>query len=116
MSAEAMLFTGRITHRVKSWPENFSSVVAGRKTFEVRRDDRSPPYQCGDLVMLQEWVPPETVDGLERTAAGFTRRQALYLIGYVTRGPCMPEGWCAFEVISTETALRVAAAILKQHT
>ena len=113
MSVEALIFGSRTTHRVKSWPENFSAVVAGRKTFEIRRDDRSPPYQCGDLILLQEWVPP---DRPEVSEPGFSRRQALFMIGRVDRGPCCPDGWCAFELISTETALRVGAAILKVQT
>ena len=33
MSVEATLFTNRTTHRVKSWPENFAAVIAGRKTW-----------------------------------------------------------------------------------
>ena len=109
MSATDALFTGRHVHLVKSWPENFAAVLAGRKTFELRRDDRAVPYRCGDLIKLQEWVPPDR----EGASPGYTQRSVLFLIGHVSRGECVPTGWCAFELISTETALRVAAAILR---
>jgi hypothetical protein len=108
-STAEVLLSGRTTHRVKSWPENFAAVVAGRKTFEIRRDDRSPPYQCGDLIRLQEWAPPDRPDVRE---PGYTGASILMLIGLVSRGPCCPENWCAFELIPVETALRVGAAIL----
>lgn len=42
-------------HCLKIWPEHFEEVLAGRKPFEIRRDDRG--YQVGDLLCLQEWDP-----------------------------------------------------------
>lgn len=115
MSATVLgLITGRHTHRVKSWPDNFAAVVAGRKTFEIRRDDRAPPYTCGDLIELQEWRPPSEGEPEPSQVYGFTGRRSLHLIGYVSRGPTVAPGWCAFELINIEAALRVMAAILKQ--
>lgn len=104
------IFEGRTTHRLKSWPEHFEAVISGRKVFEVRRDDRSPPYQTGDLVMLQEWRPAAHVD--DPRPPGFTQRQALFLVGYISRGGAMPPGWCAFELIAPEVANRIGAAII----
>jgi hypothetical protein len=40
-------------HFVKIHPEFFEEVVAGRKRFEVRRDDRG--YRVRDLLFLLEW-------------------------------------------------------------
>lgn len=41
------------THELKTWPNYFQLVWSGRKTFEVRYDDRG--YQRGDTVVLREW-------------------------------------------------------------
>ncbi len=42
-------------HALKIHPEYFSEVIAGRKTFEVRVDDR--PFRYGDLLALNEYNP-----------------------------------------------------------
>jgi len=47
-------------HEVKSWPLFFADVRDGRKTFELRKNDRN--YQIGDLLSLNEWNP-ETQEG-----------------------------------------------------
>jgi hypothetical protein len=61
----------RATYRVhflKSWPEFFEEVVAERKRFEVRRNDRD--YRARDLLVLQEWS--------KRT--GYSGREAVRLV------------------------------------
>jgi hypothetical protein len=40
-------------HELKSWPEFFSAIETGEKTFELRRNDRN--YQVGDVLVLREW-------------------------------------------------------------
>lgn len=40
-------------HCLKTWPEYFKEIEAGRKTFELRKDDRG--FQEGDTLVLQEW-------------------------------------------------------------
>lgn len=42
-------------HRLKTWPMLFKEVKAGRKTFEIRRNDRK--FQQGDILMLEEYLP-----------------------------------------------------------
>lgn len=42
-------------HALKTWPEFFDAVCEGRKTFEVRRDDRG--FREGDILGLQRWEP-----------------------------------------------------------
>ena len=44
-------------HDLKIWPPFFEHVVSGRKTFDVRRDDRN--FKLGDTVLLREWEPKE---------------------------------------------------------
>jgi hypothetical protein len=43
-----------MTHELKTWPEYFQKIGAG-KTFELRRDDRD--YRVGDKLRLREWCP-----------------------------------------------------------
>ena len=42
-------------HELKSWPEYFEPVLTGKKTFELRKDDRH--YKVGDILKLREWEP-----------------------------------------------------------
>ncbi len=44
-----------MTHFVKCWPSSFDLVRSGRKSFEVRKNDRD--YKPGDQVVLAEWSP-----------------------------------------------------------
>ena len=44
-------------HYLKVHPEPFHALVSGRKTAEVRVNDRD--YKCGDTVTLREYVPEE---------------------------------------------------------
>lgn len=41
-------------HSLKILPEYFDAIVSGKKTFEVRFNDRD--YQVDDILLLQEWV------------------------------------------------------------
>lgn len=67
----------KVTHSLKTWPEYYEEVEAGRKTFEVRVDDRG--IMPGDIVRLQEWDPDPDVQA-------YTGRQRLFIVGYVLRG------------------------------
>lgn len=44
-------------HHLKCHPEFFGDVVAGIKTFEVRKDDRG--FTEGDELMLYQWPQPD---------------------------------------------------------
>ena len=99
------------THRVKSWPRAFADVLTGRKRFEVRRDDRSPPYVAGDVVVLLEFNPAPAATSSDPGPEGFTGRKATYRIGYIQRGAPNPPGFCAFDLVSMEDWQRFTAAI-----
>ena len=43
------------THKLKIWPEYFVDVKTGRKTFELRRNDRD--FKVGDKLILEEYNP-----------------------------------------------------------
>lgn len=49
-------------HELKTWPLYFKAVRDGRKTFEVRKEDRG--FRPGDYLRLREWSPDtETYTG-----------------------------------------------------
>jgi len=51
-------------HILKCWPEYFEAIGQGRKTFEVRENDRN--YQEGDSLELREFEPCKRCDGSGR--------------------------------------------------
>jgi hypothetical protein len=40
-------------HELKTWPEYFEMIFTGKKTFEVRKNDRG--FQVGDILHLREY-------------------------------------------------------------
>jgi hypothetical protein len=44
-------------HSLKCWPEYFQAIKSGKKTFEIRYNDRN--YQVGDFLELHEFDPEE---------------------------------------------------------
>ncbi len=42
-------------HTLKIWPKHFKSILSGKKTFEVRKNDRK--FKVGDSLHLVEWNP-----------------------------------------------------------
>lgn len=46
-------------HRLKTWPEFFRKVWDGKKTFELRKDDRD--FRVGDRLILAEHDPRSPV-------------------------------------------------------
>lgn len=40
-------------HELKTWPEYWDAIRDGRKTFELRYNDRG--YQTGDVLLLKRW-------------------------------------------------------------
>jgi ASC-1-like (ASCH) protein len=60
-------------HNLKTWPEYFQAVVDGKKTFEIRKNDRG--FQVGDELLLQEYDPKEEA---------YTGRQAIAVVRYMT--------------------------------
>jgi len=94
-----------MTHELKSWPAHFGAALTGRKRFEIRRDDRTPGFQAGDVVVLLEYDPHE------EEPRRFTGRRAMFFIGYVERSACLPPGWCGFDLVSPEDLNRVALAL-----
>jgi hypothetical protein len=73
-------------HYLKTVNPFFNDMSGGKKNFEVRFNDRN--YNVGDVLHLQEFIPPETLTGKELQA------EVMYLLdderfckpGYVVMG------------------------------
>lgn len=71
-----------MTHELKIWPAQFSAILAGEKTFEVRHDDR--PYQVGDTLHLREWNPSPN-KSRPGQPIGYTGAELRVEVSYVLR-------------------------------
>lgn len=60
------------THDVKCWPMYFEAICTGRKTYEVRLNDRN--YREGDAILIREYDP---------AGDSFSGRVILAQVGYV---------------------------------
>ena len=76
-------------HELKCWPSPFQALCKGKKTFELRENDRD--YQEGDFLILDEWDPQ---------AAAYTGDRLTVTVTYILIGPAfgLPEGYCVMSV------------------
>ena len=79
-------------HNLKTWPQYFEAVRDGKKTFEVRRNDRG--FQVGDRLSLQEWDPDE---------GKYTGRELHRYVSYMLTGPALgvEPGFCVLALSSS---------------
>lgn len=63
-------------HRLKTWPEFYGAVEDGRKTVELRYDDRD--YAVGDILLLREYLPGDD--------ARYTGRSTTRVVTHIVRG------------------------------
>lgn len=69
--------TAPIVHELKTEQEYYRAVVNGVKTFEARKDDKTPPFEVGHYLRLKELRS----NGFELTGFSHTVK-----ITYVIRG------------------------------
>ena len=84
-------------HKLKIMSKYYEAILLGKKTFEVRKDDR--PYSEGDALLLQETV---TSDG-----CGYTGREMTVDVTYILRdSDYVKDGYCimGIKIISTNKA------------
>ena len=80
-------------HEYKVWPEFFQAVLDGTKTFEWRKDDRTPRPEVGDFFVGREWEP---------VAAAYTGRVYRRTITHVFRdGFGLPYGYCVLSLAAS---------------
>lgn len=80
-------------HSLKEWPSHFGAVKSGKKRHEYRNDDREPPFEEGDELLLKEWNPAEI---------GYTGREIKVRVTHVLRGQ-------AFKVVSGKCIMSICA-------
>jgi hypothetical protein len=66
-------------HELKCWPEFFTPLLTGAKTFELRKNDRG--FQVGDVLWLREWDAGDPGQGFGYTGREMRRRVTYILIG-----------------------------------
>lgn len=74
-------------HSLKTHSVPYQGVISGRKTFEIRKNDRD--FQVGDILKLREWN------------GDYTGRHMSFWITYILPGPNygVPEGYCIMSII-----------------
>lgn len=78
-------------HVLKCWTPSFEALVDGKKTFELRKNDRG--FAEGDVLKLEEWNPD----------TGYTGRRLDVLVGWTLyNGFGLPEGYCIMSVFPSE--------------
>ncbi len=80
-------------HELKTWPEPFQAIFQGRKTFDIRRNDRN--FQYADMVNLREWEPQYRA---------YTGRELLRTVSHIEYGPNweLPPGVCVMALKKLE--------------
>lgn len=77
-----------MTHILKCWPDYFEAVQSGKKTFELRKNDRN--FQADDCILLLEYEPDLQV---------YTGRSIERRISYIVReGPWLTPGYVALSL------------------
>jgi hypothetical protein len=75
-------------HELKTWPEYFAEVRAGRKAFEIRQNDRG--FAVGDTLILREWDPEN---------GGYTGNVEVRRVTYMVQGRWeIPPGVCVMSL------------------
>lgn len=81
-------------HKLKILSRYYVAILQGKKTFEVRKDDR--PFNEGDTLLLQECVTPN--------GCGYTGREMTVDVTYILRdSEYVKDGYCimGIKIIST---------------
>lgn len=97
-----------MTHDLKTWPEAFAAVLDGSKTHEIRVADR--PFAVGDRLHLREYVPIETIGGVEYFGR-YTGRTLDVEVTYLSAGGTwgLPPGLCVMSIRKVEPVSEWAA-------
>ena len=69
-------------HELKCWPEFYTALVSGEKTFELRFDDRG--FRVGDVLWIREWRRLRIVDG--KAEGEYTGREMRRTVSYLLGG------------------------------
>jgi hypothetical protein len=76
-----------VTHQLKVWPRFWDALESGKKTFELRLNDRD--FRVGDILHLEEWDA-----SCGHTGRTIEREVTCYLDGF----PWLTEGYCCLGI------------------
>lgn len=107
------------THELKVWLQYFAALESGVKTFEFRKDDRTPRFAVGDTLRLRETRPMDISeipgwalnDGCTEGEA-YTGRECTRVVTYVARGRLIPDGYCVMSLTDSRAAATPRTPIL----
>jgi hypothetical protein len=117
----------RLNHDLKTWPIYFQPVFDGRKTFELRNNDRG--FNEGDSLTLSEFVPCAKCNGSGREwdngdmiecckspHGNYTGRALTRRVTFVLNGPVfgLPIGCCIMALASEPTGEKALASALAE--
>lgn len=88
-------------HELKCWPEFYSAIERGEKTFELRKDDRG--FRPGDVLWLREWRRLRIVDGVAE--GEYTGRDMRRAVSYVMSGFGLETGFVCMALASCSSSL-----------
>lgn len=76
-----------MTHELKILPEYYDEIIQGKKSFEIRKNDRD--FKEEDTVILKEF-----------TDGNYTGRYIKAIIGYIFHGGSygLEKGYCVFSM------------------
>lgn len=49
-------------HKLKSWPDSFKAIKKGKKTCDLRFNDRG--YEVGDIILFEEYDPNQVIGNI----------------------------------------------------
>ncbi len=88
-----------MNHELKTWPQFYSEIVAGRKRYEIRKDDRD--FHVGDTLTLVEWDPKYGMP---------TGEHCVLVISYLMRDfPGIEKGYCLMSIATAQTTEEIHA-------
>lgn len=82
--------TGK-THELKTDPDVFAAVIEGRKTYEIRFNDRG--FAVGDVLILRE-TEFSGADMRNGKQLFYTGRTTTRIVSHILTGYGLTEGWC----------------------
>lgn len=100
-----------MVHELKTDSKVFQAVLEGKKTWEIRKNDRR--FQVGDELWLKETVytgaemaprwngrPPGTGRMVDGKPLKYTGRMIAVIVSYILCGPIygLEDGWCIMSI------------------
>ena len=84
-----------MTHELKCWTEYYAEIVSGRKTFEVRKNDRN--FRIRDILVLKEY---------DHTLKEYTGQELYCSVTYILYGGefGINEGWVVMSIRKLDTS------------